>query len=440
MRRKIGSILLMIIFCISVIGCSNNDKNSENGAKTNSENSGQNAETNKLKNVTLTYATWNENQRDSIQATIDGFKKINPQIKVEIQITPWGEYWTKLEAAATSGNMPDIVTMHTNQVEKYIKGSVLAQLDDLNQYDESFSYDNYDQGITKLYTYDNKHYGIPKDKDCVMLVYNKEIFDNAGVSHPTSDWTWNDLEQTAQKLTDKGKKIYGFNAYNNDQEAWGNFLYQNGGGFINEEKNISDLDNPKSIEAMQFFIDLYKNFSPSKEMQAEVDPITLFSSGIIAMEPMGNWQFSYLTDNAAIKDKFAIAPLPAAPDGKRATISNGLALSVPADCKNMEEAKIFLTYAGSEQGMKDAASGPAIPAYNGVDKDWAEKHKDLYNTDVILTSLPHGVQLKGSELKTQWSSPMYEYVGKIFDGSMSVEEAFKKASEEMNKILAEETK
>jgi hypothetical protein len=90
--------------------------------------------------------------------------------------------------------------------------------------------------------------------------------------------------------------------------------------------------------------------------------------------------------------------------------------------------------------MKDAASGPAIPAYNGVDKVWAEKHKDLYNTDMILTSLPNGVQLKGSELKTQWSSPMYEYVGKIFDGSMNVEDAFKKASEEMNKILIEENK
>lgn len=52
--------------------------------------------------VTLTYCTWNENQRDSIQATIDGFEAENPNIKVELQITPWGEYWTKLEAAATS--------------------------------------------------------------------------------------------------------------------------------------------------------------------------------------------------------------------------------------------------------------------------------------------------------------------------------------------------
>ena len=80
--------------------------------------------------VTLTYVTWNENQRGQIQDTIDGFQKLYPNIKVDLQITPWGEYWTKLEAAATSGNMADIVTMHTNVVAKYVNGGKLAQLDD----------------------------------------------------------------------------------------------------------------------------------------------------------------------------------------------------------------------------------------------------------------------------------------------------------------------
>lgn len=155
--------------------------------------------------VTLTYCTWNENQRDSIQATIDGFEAENPDIKVELQITPWGEYWTKLEAAATSGNMPDIVTMHTNQIERYVNGGVMASMDDLADYDDTFSYDNYNEGITNLYVYDGVHYGVPKDKDCVVLVYNKKIFDNAGVAYPTSDWTWDDLKDAAEKLTGQGQ-------------------------------------------------------------------------------------------------------------------------------------------------------------------------------------------------------------------------------------------
>ena len=188
---------------------------------------------------------------------------------------------------------------------------------------------------------------------------------------------------------------------------------------------------------MQFFMDLNANYSQSKEMQAEVDAVSMFATGTVAMQPIGNWQLSYFTDNENIKDDFALAMLPSTPDGKRATVSNGLALSIPADCQNMDAAKKFVAYASSKKGMEEAAGGPAIPCYNGVDEVWAEAHKDLYDTQVILDSLQYGKQLRGSEKKNDWGEIMYSYVGKIFDGSMSVEDAFTQASEEMNKVLAQ---
>lgn len=425
MNKRTVSILLAAMTAVSLTSCGSTQKAEEEG-----KSEGK---------TKLVYATWNENQKESIQKTIDGFNKVYPDIEVEIQVTPWAEYWTKMEAAAGSGNLPDIITMHTNEFEKYAKAGALAELEDLNTVDENFSYENYEEGITNLYVYDGKHYGVPKDKDCVVLVYNKDIFDAAGMEYPTGDWNWDDLYNAAEKLTDKDNGIYGFNAYNNEQEAWGNFLYENDGGFIDEEKKVSLLDSDKSIEAMEFFMDMNHKFSPSKEMLAETDVISLFASGKIAMQPIGNWQLSYFTDNEDFKDSFEIAPLPAGPTGIKATISNGLSLSIPADCKNMDAAKKFVAYAGSEQGMKDAAEGPAIPCYTGIDQVWAEAHKSLYDTEAILDSLSYGVQLPGSELKTQWSQSMYKYVGKIFDGSMDVEPALKQASVEMNEILKKES-
>lgn len=252
-NKKYGSFLLAALMAGSLCACGTGSSDAGGGEKEKTEGS--------KGGVTLTYVTWNENQKDSIQATVDGFNKVYPDIKVEIQTTPWGEYWTKLEAAATSGNMADIVTMHTNTIAKYVNGDKLEQLDDLAEIDDTFSYDNYPEGITKLFTMEDKHYGVPKDKDCVILVYNKEIFDNAGVAYPDDSWTWADLEEAAQKLTDKEKGIYGFNAYNNSQESWGNLLYQNGGSIIDEANNVSGLDDPKSIEAMDFFVKL-QQYSP----------------------------------------------------------------------------------------------------------------------------------------------------------------------------------
>ena len=97
--KKVLGITLAAVMVSSLCACSSGNSEQEGSEKKD--------KTGKEK-VKLTYTTWNENQRDSIQATIDGFNKIYPDIEVEIQITPWNEYWTKLEAAASSGNMADI--------------------------------------------------------------------------------------------------------------------------------------------------------------------------------------------------------------------------------------------------------------------------------------------------------------------------------------------
>lgn len=446
MKRTLASTLVgLSVASLLFTGCgtsSTTSTSSESAASTTTTDAAATADataaTDSGEEVTLTYVTWNENQKDSIQATIDAFEAKYPNIKVELQITPWGEYWTKLEAATEGGELPDIITQHTNQIEYYVNAGVMAPLDDLTNYDSNFSYDNYDSGITNLYVYDGVHYGVPKDKDCIVLAYNTKLFDDAGVEYPNEDWTWDDIEAAAEKITDKDNNIYGFNAYNNDQEGYGSFLYENGGGFIDETNNVSALDTEESISAMEWYMDMNAKYSPSYEVAAETDCLTLFASGSVAMMPVGNWQLSYFTDNDAIKDNFQICALPAAPDGNRVTISNGLALSIPANCENMDAAKTFVAFAGSEEGMKAAASGPAIPCYNGVDKDWADAHKDLYDTDAILNSLQYGHQLRGSELKGQWGAAMYEQIGYIFDGTKSVEDAFKEASTEMNEILAQE--
>src|SRR5699024_4293935 len=81
---------------------------------------------------------------------------------------------------------------------------------------------------------DGKIYGVPKDKDTIALLYNKELFDQAGVEYPSRNWTWDDLESASQKIYDATGK-YGYMAYAHDQVGYWNFVYQNGGTILNEE-------------------------------------------------------------------------------------------------------------------------------------------------------------------------------------------------------------
>ena len=75
---------------------------------------------------------------------------------------------------------------------------------------------------------DGKIYGVPKDKDNILLVYNKEMFDQAGLEYPNDNWTWDDMESASQAIYDKTGK-YGYMAYNDEQLGYWNFVYQNGG-------------------------------------------------------------------------------------------------------------------------------------------------------------------------------------------------------------------
>lgn len=433
MKKITASILTGVLLATTLASCgtpsNENSAASTDGGQTEKSYSGQ-----------LSYVSWNDTQQDQLQATIDGFNELYPDVKIDLQFTPWSEYWTKMEAAASAGTLPDIITMHTIYAEQYANAEMIAQLDDLTNYDETFSYDNFPEGITRLYTFDDKHYGVPKDIDCVVLAYNKELFDQAGVEYPNGEWKWADLEAAAEKITDKENGIYGYAAYNNIQEAWGNLLYQNGGSIIDEANHKSGLDSPESIEAMETFMSWLDKYSPSTAMLAETDRRTMFASGNIGMISIGNWQLNSFTDNDAIKDKFDIAPLPAGPDGTKATISNGLAYSVSSQSKNMDAAKAFAAYLGSKDANERAAIGISIPAYNGVAEKWAELHQDLYDTDVIVQELNYGVQYVSTESRAKWEAALNVYLEKLFNGEIGVEEAFTNASAEMNEILAQENK
>ncbi len=56
----------------------------------------------------LTMQIWDNSQREAMQALADAYHEQNPDVTIEVQVTSWDEYWTKLEAAAGSGNLPDV--------------------------------------------------------------------------------------------------------------------------------------------------------------------------------------------------------------------------------------------------------------------------------------------------------------------------------------------
>lgn len=396
---------------------------------------------------TLTYCSWNDTQKQQNQATIDAFNKYYPNINIELSYSSWNEYWNKLEAAASSGNLTDLITQHTNCIAMYVNNGFMADLTDLADYGFDFSYDNHPEGVKKLYRFDDKMWAVPKDIDCIVLVYNKDMFDAAGVEYPTDSWTWDDLEAAAEKMTDKDAGKYGFAARNDQQGGYASFLYQiPGGGILTEDGKSAAVDTDASIEAMTWWLDMYAKYSPTQATLTESSVDAMIQNDTLAMATIGNWDANLYTDNEGLASKFDFAALPNYPNnGTHATISNGLGLAVSAQSSEakQEAAKQFAAFFGCYEGQSVSAIGPSIPCYNdgtkNVMEEYIEINKDKFNTEAVVGQLlnGYGVQWVGTELKTQWNQALETHVGYIYDGN-DVATELKAAAEEMNAILAQE--
>ena len=130
---------------LMLAGCSGNSGSSSSGGKTE-----------------LTFQIWDVAQKEGMEAMCAAYTQQHPDVSIEVQVTSWNEYWTKLEAAATSNQMPDIFWMHTNELLKYADNGILADCSDIVEKDK-FS----EVSLSNAMGSDGTLYAVPKDKDTV---------------------------------------------------------------------------------------------------------------------------------------------------------------------------------------------------------------------------------------------------------------------------------
>jgi len=386
--------------------------------------------------VTLTYALWDSNQAVGLRKMADEFEAANPGIKIEIEVSTWSDYWTALEAAATGGDLPDVFWMHSNEIYRYASNGMLMDLTDMIANSDLVSMDNFPQGLVSIYNFEGKQYAVPKDYDTIGLWYNKTMFDEANLDYPDETWTWDDLYAAAKALTKADGSRYGFLAPLHNQEGYYNFVYQNGGTIITADKK-SGYDDPKTIEAMEFYLSFVKDgLSPQEYGDAE--RATWLQNGLCAMGLFGSWNLSGFAANEYMAKNFDVTVLPSSNDGGRASIFNGLGNAIAYNCEHPEEAWKWVEYLGSKEGqLRQAELGIAISAYNGTAEDWV-KSNTTFNIQCFIDMVDYAQIRPYSNTTAVWEDKAYEELKGAFTGDKTVEQACKDAAKVMNESLSQE--
>ncbi|MGH8966478.1 MAG: ABC transporter substrate-binding protein, partial [Actinomycetes bacterium] len=355
-----------------------------------------------------------------------------------IQVTPYEQYFTKLQAAAGGGAAPDVFWMNGPNFKLYASNGVLAPLSDQVKQD-GVDTSVYPDALVDLYSLEGKLYGLPKDFDTIGLWYNTTLFDAAGIDYPDESWTWDDLQAAAAKLSDKKKGTYGITAALEGQQDYYNTILQAGGHVISEDGTSSGYDDPATIEGLRFWTDLIESgSSPSLQQMTDTLPLQWFESGKTAMFYGGSWNVAEFKSNEYTADKVDVAPLPRGQE--RAVVIHGLANVINAKTEHPDAAWKFLSYLGSEEAAKtQAETGTVIPAYSGTQQAWVDSSPQ-YNLQVFLDAAEYAKPLPVSSNTAAWNAHEAKYLTEAWAGRMDVAEAAARIAEAMEADLAEEAR
>jgi multiple sugar transport system substrate-binding protein len=386
--------------------------------------------------VELTYGVWEESQVPAMEDIAERFEAANPGITVQIQLTPWDQYWTKLQTAATGGSAPDVFWMTNAYFPSYADGGVLQPLDELVD-DGDIDMADYNDAMAEAYTWDGTVYGVPKDIDSIGLWYNKTMFAEAGIPFPDETWTWERVHEVARQLTDPAAGVYGIAAHNTDQLSYYTTIPQAGGSVLAKDKAESGYDSPEAIEAIQYWVDFIdEGSSPTLQQMTDTDPNSMFTSGKVAMIYEGSWAAIQFDAVPYARENVDVAPLPAGrvPGG----VVNGLANVMFAQTEYPEEARRFLAFLGSREAAEiQAATGTVIPAFKGTAEQWVQSLPH-FHLESFLGGLEVGSPMPASLKTAEWRSYATEQFAKAWTGEEPVEVVARRVADFMDEVLADE--
>lgn len=388
--------------------------------------------------TTITWGYWGSPEEVAQNRRVaEMFEAANPDIRIEHMHAPWGDYFTQLQIQFAGGDAPDV--MFLTNMTQYMPLGVLKDLRPLFA-EHGFNTDAYSAEMIEQFSYQGGVFGVPRDNDTMVVYYNRDLFEAAGIDPPSSaGWTTEEFVNAAIALTGTtgGGQQYGL-AY--DPRHWDRWGRKNGAQFFDDPRNPTrvTLDDPNLMVALEFLYDLkntHRVTPPFDALSSTDQRIQLFASGRLGM----------LVDNHARIPEFVsidrfswdVAPTPQFPGRGPANNAGGAGYTINAATANVEAAWRLWEFLNTDgmAGFIEAGRGTVVPA-----------NFDVLESDAFLTNQPWNQQVFVEETKVGISPPpniywfsmlgtAHPFLESAWVGDSSVQAAVERAMPEVNQLL-----
>ncbi len=411
----------------------------------------------------ITFMIWaNETEAATAQGVLDTYNASQDKVKVNLSYVPETEYITKINTLAAAGQLPDVAMGREAVVLKWAANGLLA--------DVSAMYAGGAAPLPSLgFTYEGKTVAYSAANEVLLLYYNRDLFDAAGVAYPPAEagkaWTWAEFVDAAKKLTkDAAGKTPNDEGFNKDDIItygayvdllpwmWPVFAVSNGGGLVSKDGGEILLDKPESIEAAQALADLYlvNHVAPAPAAAASFPTLDItLLSGQVAMATGGQWNIgTTLCNSLGDGLNYGVAVLPKFKDP--VTYNTGGPLVIFGSSKNQEAAMDFLKwYTKEENNWGLIESGIWMPILDSWYKDEAMTHKWVdnknfppyaeYKTAVVDYAMNNAVQVPWYFLPcySRLEEVLLSGMDAVWLGDKTAEQAITEMAPTLKEILKE---
>ena len=311
-------------------------------------------------------------ERDAYFQLVEAFHESHADIHIEVTHIPSDPaYRSRVVTDFAAGTAPDITLMNYRRIPSFAAQNLLEPIGPYLDDSDLISLEDFYPTAIEAFNWKGTILCLPQNISSLVVYYNADLFDAAGLAYPPDDWGWDDFVQTAVALTKDNDGDGQMDQYGLGIEAslyrLAPFIWQNSAPMVDNEATPSrlTLTRPPTLEALQWFVDLRQVYGvvPGREEEASQVSESRFIAGTTAM--FLDSRRGTPTYREIESFTWDVAPLPT---GERAAgILHSDAYCMSAATENKEAAWTFIEFANSVEGQTlIAGSGRTVPSLISV--------------------------------------------------------------------------
>ena len=317
------------------------------------------------------------------EVVIPAFEAAFPDIDVESLNVPYDQFRRKLLTSMAGGTAPDLIRSDIIWVPEFADMGALARLDEVMPDFQDYA-DKMFPGPLSTNYFKGGYYGLPLDTNTRILVYNKDMFDDAGIDAPPA--TMDEFLAACEKIQALGAEKYCFADGGTYAWAVNPWIWSFGGDVTDPDITTATgyLDGDATKAAYEFLKMLVdEGYMHPGILGGGVDTWGGFGNDEIAMILEGPWFPPFYGGEA----EYGFAPMPAG-DGGSISVVGGEDIVLFQQSDNKEAALEFLRWMLSEDTQLTMAEVGVMPVLTSIlETDEMQNHEFYgYFLDQIKTS------------------------------------------------------